>query len=235
MLMQKPFPLRYLFFIGCTVTLMIVGYFHREVLWRQMQYYYTLFSDRDLIKSFISSFGYGAPVVFILIQILQVMLAPIPGEVTGFIGGYLFGIIRGFLYSSVALALGSWINFGLARYLGKPLVRKLIPAGKLERFDAVLKRQGILVVMVLFVFPGFPKDYLCYFLGLSAFPWKVFLVIASIGRLPGTLMLSLQGSFLYERSYGPLAVVAGLSLLLAYLGYRYRERIYRWAERLNNG
>ncbi len=218
----------------CAAVLLALIYADRSGLWRQLAPYYALFTDRERIKAFISSFGFGAPAVFMLIQVLQVMFAPIPGEATGFIGGYLFGTARGFVYSSVALAAGSLINFWIGRVLGKPVVRKLIPLEKLERFDAVLKRQGIVLVAILFVFPGFPKDYLCYFLGLSTLPWKVFLVIAAIGRMPGTLMLSLQGAFLFERSYGLFALIVGLSLLLAYLGYRWRERIYQWVERLNS-
>ena len=66
--------------------------------------------------------------VFMGIQILQVIFAPVPGEATGFIGGYLFGVLEGFLYSSLALAIGSWINFSIGRFLGVRYVRKMIPA-----------------------------------------------------------------------------------------------------------
>lgn len=137
------------------------------------------------------------------------------------------------MYSSIALAVGSWINFALGRLLGKAVVQKLIPPEKLDRLDAILKRQGIVVVAILFIFPGFPKDYLCLFLGMSAMSWKVFLVIASIGRMPGTLLLSLQGATLYEGSYGLFILLVILSLIFACLGYRYREPIYRWVERIN--
>ena len=82
--------------------------------------------------------------------------------------------------------MGSWINFAIGRFLGKRFVRRWIPAAKLERFNRLLKRQGIIVLLILFIFPGFPKDYLCLFLGLTAIPRNVFLVIASIGRMPGT-------------------------------------------------
>ena len=101
------------------------------------------------------------------IQILQVIFAPVPGEATGFIGGYLFGTIKGFLYSSIALTIGSWINFAIGRFFGERYVRKLIPPAKFEKFDRILKHQGVIIIFFLFVFPGFPKDYLCLFLGLS--------------------------------------------------------------------
>lgn len=194
---------------------------------------YRWVSDRDQVEQFVAAFGRGAPLAFMSLQVLQVVLAPVPGEATGFIGGYIFGAARGFLYSSLALAAGSWINFAIGRFLGRRYVRRWIPTDKLARFDRLLKRQGIIVLLILFIFPGFPKDYLCLFLGITALPLKAFLLIASIGRMPGTLMLSLQGEFLFQKNYAVFAVVFGVTLLVAVLSIRYRETIYRWMEKLN--
>jgi len=194
---------------------------------------YRWISDRDQVEQFVTAFGLGAPLAFMSLQVVQVVLAPVPGEATGFIGGYIFGTARGFIYSSLALAAGSWINFAIGRFLGRRYVRRWIPTDKLARFDHLLKRQGIIVLLILFIFPGFPKDYLCLFLGITAIPLKAFLLIASIGRMPGTLMLSLQGEFLFQKNYAIFAVVFGVTLLAAALSIRYREIIYRWMEKLN--
>jgi len=202
-------------------------------LWEKTVYYYHLLSDRDQIKSFVASFGPWAPVIFILIQILQVIFAPIPGEATGFIGGFLFGTAKGFLYSSIGLTAGSWINFSIGRFLGTRYVRKLIPEAKLDRMDKMVRRQGTIVLFILFVIPGFPKDYLCLFLGLSTLPLKVFLIIVGIGRMPGTLILSLQGSYVFEQKYGLFALIMGFCLIFIFLGYKYREPLYRWLEKFN--
>ncbi len=172
--------------------------------------------------------------VFMGIQILQVIFAPVPGEATGFIGGYLFGVLEGFLYSSLALAIGSWINFVIGRFLGVHYVRKMIPADTFERIDALLKRQGVIVLFLLFIFPGFPKDYLCLFLGLSTLPLKVFILLATVGRMPGTFLLSLQGAYLFEENYVVLGLVAAGCAILAFIIYRYRESLYRWIERFNS-
>ncbi len=222
------------FFIFILCIGLLLGYFYRVQLWEKITHYYLLFTNKDQIKTFVDSFGAGAPVVFILIQILQVLFAPIPGEATGFIGGLLFGASKGFLYSSIGLTAGSWIIFVIGRLLGKRYVRKLIPIKQLNRFDLLVKRQGVVVLFLFFLIPGFPKDYLCFFLGLSDLPKKVFIVITAIGRMPGTYMLSLQGAFLYEQMYGLFALILGLCVLVALFAYRYRERLYRWIERLNN-
>jgi uncharacterized membrane protein YdjX (TVP38/TMEM64 family) len=213
--------------------LLVLGYLYRIPLWENLTCFYDISTDREKVKAFVTSFGTGAPVVFIVIQILQVLLAPFPGEATGFIGGFLFGGIKGFLYSSIGLTLGSLLNFTIGRFLGKRFVRKLIPRAQLKRMDDLVKRQGVIVLFGLFIFPGFPKDYLCLFLGLSAIPLKIFFILTAFGRMPGTLMLSLQGSYIFEKRYGWFALILGICLVLIFLAYRYREGVYKWIERLN--
>jgi uncharacterized membrane protein YdjX (TVP38/TMEM64 family) len=85
----------------------------------------------------------------------------------------------------------------------------------------------------MFVIPGFPKDYLSLALGLTTLPLKVFAILACIGRMPGTLVLSLKGASLYDQNYVLLAVVAAACLMMALLAYRFRDPIYRWVEKMN--
>ena len=221
-----------LFGAGLLLVFLVIT-FH-DPLWQATVRLGESLSNREEIQAFISRFGVLAPFVFMIVQFLQVILAPIPGEATGFIGGYLFGTLKGFVLSSIALALGSWVNFLIGRFLGRRYVRKLIPRDKLKRFDTFIRRQGVLVLLIFFIFPGFPKDYLCLFLGLTALPLKVFVLISAFGRMPGTFMLSLQGASLYEGNYLAFAVLAGICLIVALVVYRFRERIYGRVEKMNN-
>lgn len=193
--------------------------------------FYDLLTDRARVISYIDEWGAAAPLVFIGLQIMQVFLAPLPGEISGLMGGYLFGVLPGFVYSSIGLTAGSMINFGLGRLLGNRLVRKLIPEYHLERMDRYLVRQGLFIALVLFVLPGFPKDYLSLFLGVSSIPFRVFVPVAALGRMPGTLMLSLQGAFFFERKYVPMGLVLLAGIVLLFIVYRHRKTLYRWAER----
>jgi len=207
---------------------------HEERLRTLAGSFFRLLTERGQTEAFVRGFGpWGGPLAFIAVQVLQVVLAPVPGEATGFIGGYLFGAGPGFVYSSIGLALGSWINFRIGRLLGRRVVRRMIPPARLARMDRAVTHQGVLVLALLFLFPGFPKDYLCLLLGVTALPQRVLVVIAAFGRMPGTLMLSLQGALLYERLYGLFAAILLVSLGLVLLGYRYREPLYRWLEKIN--
>jgi uncharacterized membrane protein YdjX (TVP38/TMEM64 family) len=103
-----------------------------------------------------------------------------------------------------------------------------------SRFDFLLKHQGAIVVFFLFLLPGFPKDGLCFFLGLSALPIKVLVLLSAVGRIPGTLMLCAQGASLYKEDYMLLGILIGLCLVMGLLAWRFRESIYRWIEKQNH-
>ena len=188
--------------------------------------------DRERVKDLVSGAGSGAPLIFVLIQSLQVVLAPVPGEATGFIGGYLFGVLPGFAYSTVGLTLGSWANLFLGRVLGRRYVRRLVPRRQLKRFDAMIRHKGLMVVFLLFVFPGFPKDYLCLFLGMSELPIRVLLLLSCVGRSPGTLVLSLQGALLSEGDYFLLCLAVAVFAATGGVFYLCRHRFYRWVEKV---
>jgi len=213
--------------------LLLAGYYFRTPIREMGIYIYDVLTDREAIKAYVLSWGMAAPIVFAGIQILQVVLAPIPGEATGFIGGYLFGALNGFLYSSIGLSVGSLINFGIGRLLGKQFIRKLIPASQIKQLDKLVHRQGAIVLFICFLFPGFPKDYLCLFLGISDIPFKLFFLMATFGRMPGTLALSVQGASLYQQQYVLAAVILAICLVSAWLSYRYKDDLYKWMDKMN--
>ncbi len=226
---------RHKILVVCIVAaILFAGFWHRAAVYTMVQPYYELLTNRDQITTFVTAFGALAPLVFMVVQILQVIFAPFPGEATGFVGGYLFGTLAGFIYSSIGLTVGSVINFLIGRFLGKRYIRKLIPARYVEKFDGFVKHQGLLVLLILFIFPGFPKDYLCLFLGLSTLPLKAFILLATFGRMPGTFMLSLQGASLFEKNYAMFALLFVFCLIISFFAYRYRENVYQWIERMNN-
>lgn len=206
----------------------------RYVLWGGACYYCERFADKEWIQSVLKAAGPLAPILFILIQVLQVVFAPIPGEATGFIGGFLFGAPLGLLYSTIGLTIGSVLAFLIARWLEEHYVARWIPKEILQKFDFLMERQGALISFILFIFPGFPKDYLCFVLGLSRMPLKLFLLICTVGRIPGTLLLTLQGAQVYKGNYYSTLIILLLCLVLvAVLGY-YREAVYRWIRRFDH-
>lgn len=186
------------------------------------------FKNRVELRIYLKSWGAWAPVVFIMIQALQVVVAPIPGELTGAVGGFLFGTWRNVLYSSVGLTLGSIIAFWAARLIGLPLVKLVVSQETLEKFDFLMKPRGEVFTLILFMIPGFPKDVLSYLLGLSPMRFVAFIVVCSVGRIPGTVMLSLGGAAFYKENWVVLGAVALVCLVSFIVVYLRKERIWNW-------
>ena len=192
-----------------------------------------LLTSKSRLLEFIRDNRTHAATIFIGLQVVQVVAAPIPGEVTGFVGGILFGPVWGVVYSTIGLTIGSWIAFMLARWLGRPIVERIASRATLERYDYVMKHKGLLLAFLMFLIPGFPKDILCYILGLGHMQQRDFLIVSAAGRLLGTVLLTVGGSFFRDAHYGAFFTVVGVSLAIILLVMIYRDRVERALQRIS--
>jgi len=214
------------------ITLLIALY--NSQLWVQATKLWELFQDRRQLKRVIKSFGPSSPLIFILLQIIQVVVAPVPGEAIEFLGGYVFGVWAGMVYSLIGLILGSGIAFGIARIFERQAIERFVSPELRKKFDYLIGHQGVILSFLLFLIPGFPKDTLCYILGLTPMHWGIFLIISTLGRIPGTLLATLQGAKTFDQQYVTLIVLLVISALIALVFYIYHENIHRWIKKLNN-
>jgi uncharacterized membrane protein YdjX (TVP38/TMEM64 family) len=209
-------------------------YQYNSQLWVKLVNLYDILHDRQELKEAIRSYGPYSPLAYILIQTMQVVAAPIPGGAIEFMGGYLFGVKAGLLYSVIGSLLGSWIAFSLARVFEKLAVEKFVSVQNRKKFDYLIGHQGVILSLLLFFIPGFPKDALCYILGLTPMHMGIFLVISTIGRFPGTLMACLQGGKAFEYQYKTLIILLGVSALVILIFYIYHNEIHQWIKGLTD-
>jgi uncharacterized membrane protein YdjX (TVP38/TMEM64 family) len=125
----------------------------------------------------------------------------------------------------VGLTLGSLFSFLISRRLGMPFVRRFVGEEIMAKFDYLMEHQGAFFSFFFFLIPGLPKDYFCYLLGLSPMHMVTFLIICAVGRIPGTLLLTMQGNSVRSEQYRSFFVVLGLALILIVFAVIYRDRI----------
>jgi uncharacterized membrane protein YdjX (TVP38/TMEM64 family) len=208
-------------------------YHYNTQLWHEAVRLYYILQNHHRLKGIILSYGPYSPLAYILLQILQIVVAPIPGGAIEFLGGYIFGAKIGFIYSMIGVILGSWLAFSLARIFEKWAIEKFVSEEIRRKFDYLIGHEGVILSFLLFLIPGFPKDALCYILGLTPMHLGIFLVISMIGRVPGTLMATLQGAKAFDHQYKIFLILLGISVLIILVFYVYHEEIHQLIKKLS--
>ena len=184
-----------------------IFYLYEQEGWKEVLFFYRHLLNPKRLRLFIESFGPFAAVVFVVVQALQVVFAPVPGEATGFVGGYLFGNVLGVILSTIGLTLGSIGAFYLARIFGLKLVERVVKPEYIKKFNDFVTHRGLYISYILFLIPGFPKDSLCYLLGVSHIKFLDFFLMNFLGRLPGTFILTFQGTAVKDARYKSFLVL----------------------------
>ena len=164
----------------------------------------------EALRAALHGWGIFAPLIFIGMQALQVLIAPIPGEVTGFLGGFVFGEWLGLAYSMLGLTAGSLLAFAVGRWLGGAFIQRLVSPAAWARLGFVVEAEGAILCFLLYLIPGLPKDLLCYLFGLSPMPFWLFALTSTLGRLPGTWVLSAEGARTASGHYVEMALILGI-------------------------
>jgi len=167
--------------------------------------------DQQAVSQYLHGFGAWGPLVLILAQLMQVMLAFIPGHVFLVAAGYVYGFTTGLLLNYAAIVAASQLAFCLARWAGRPLVSRLVPADLLDRWYRIGERRGFAFFTIAFVLPVFPTDLMNFVAGLSGISPMRFLAANMLGRLPSAILLTLIGSHglqISSLTWGVLALLA---------------------------
>ncbi|MBR5391136.1 MAG: TVP38/TMEM64 family protein [Clostridia bacterium] len=149
--------------------------------WRQ-----GLLRDAARLQAFIGGKGVWAPLIFILMQIMQILMAFVPGGILLTAGVVCFGPWLGLLYNFAGTLLGSAINFAIAKRWGRPLVHRLVSEQTRLNYFKWLEENHTRFTWLFaaaILLPFFPDDALCLIAGLTEMSWKRFLLILLL-KLP---------------------------------------------------
>lgn len=143
-----------------------------------------LFSSQGTMEHMISGLGIFGPLLFTLLQIVQVVIPIIPGGVSCLAGVVLFGAWKGFACNYIGICIGSFAAFALSKSCGRPLLLKLFGQKQLDKYDGWTKdkeRFDRIFALAIFL-PVAPDDFLCYLAGTTAMSWRRFVTIILLGK-----------------------------------------------------
>lgn len=148
--------------------------------------------DKMLLVEYIKRYGPIAPLFFICLQAIQVVLPVVPGGASCLAGVLAFGPMLGFIYNYLGLTIGSLIAFYLSKKYGLTIVRKLFKEETIQKYLHYIQNNKFNKIFFWGIFlPGLPDDLLCYIAGLSKMTYKKFIFIILIGKPLALLMYSI--------------------------------------------
>ena len=169
-----------------------------------------------------------AALIIIAIQILQVVVCILPGQPIQFAASYMFGVLGGLLLSLAGAVIGVVISFFTAKVLGRDAVHMIFGEERVSDYQRKLNSgKGLTIAFLIYLIPGIPKDLVSYVAGISEMRFLPFLLVPTVGRIPGMAGSLLFGYFFREKNYigvAAVCVVMGLMLLTVFIK---RKDIFR--------
>ena len=171
--------------------------------------------------------------LFIAIQIIQVVVCFLPGQPIQFAASYMFGVGTGFLLSITGAVIGTTISFFLAKMLGSEAMHLLFGEEKVKKYQSKLNSgRGLLGAFLIYLIPGVPKDLVSYAAGISEMRFRPFLLASTIGRSPAMLGSLLLGHFFGRQNYEAIIILSVVIVLLMLAGIIKRNELIGFLDRI---
>ncbi len=220
--MNKANTVKLIFFIIIIVILLIIG----VILTPYLSELNNL-DDAERLLDSIRELGVFGILVFSTIQMLQVVIFVIPGEIIEVLAGMLYGAIGGFVVCMIGIAIGTTIIFSLAKKLGLTSIQSLFKNSDHKLIKFLEKNNRVeIIIFILYFFPGLPKDMFTYFVPFTNVSLKKFLAITLVARIPSVISSTFVGAALLEGNIFIAVIIYAVIGLLAAVAYIY-QRVHK--------
>lgn len=190
-------------------------------------------SSMESVNHFFRQYRTESVFVYIGAQIAQIVICIIPGQWLQFAAGYMYGFWLGFLFSLIGAAIGSILTYYLAKLLGRDAMHLIFGEAKINEFIHKLNsKKAIVIVFLIFLIPGVPKDLCNYAAGISEMKLKPFLIVSLVGRSPGMMGSLLIGRQIEAGYYTGAIIIAVIAAALCVLGVIMRKKLTVWLDRI---
>lgn len=192
-------------------TLLIILY----VVFIFVIWYYvsTFLVDKEHVRELVFGYGIFAPIIFMLIQVGQNVIAPIAHYPILLAGGFVFGPILGFVYNWLGTSVGTILVILLTRKFGRPLVNKMVSHKFIEKYDHFIQKLSPFGLFLIYALPVFPDDEISYLIGVSAMPIKSIIFAVVLGKIPGASL-----SFMGDKIIGGMSTTAIIQVAVLIVG-----------------
>ena len=201
-----------------------IWFFHQDVIKQ--------FSDIDDVKALFAQYKTTGIFVYIGLQMVQIIISLIPGQALQFAAGLLYGFWVGFLISLIGAIAGTIVTYYLAKLLGRDALHVLFGKRNIEEnLKKINSKKGYILVFLIYLIPGVPKDLCSYAAGLSNMKLSAFLILSTAGRTPGMMGSLLIGREIGEGNYTTVIIIGVVAVVLFILGIIYHSKLTNYIDR----
>ena len=183
---------------------------------------------RERFSVWVAGLGWKGVLVLFGLQMLQILVAVIPGGPMQLIAGAAYGAWGGLAILETACAAATVIIFFMVRKFGNPFIIRFFGAGVLSSWGFLKdEKKTALVTFILFLIPGMPKDTLTYLAPLTKLSLVQFTLISVVARFPAMFSSTVMGDAVMQGKWLVFLLVFGLTALIGILSIQARDKIIR--------
>ena len=186
---------------------------------------YQLFGDVEYIQSLVEGRGVYGLFMLLALQLVILVIAPIPGHAIGVAYGLIYGVYWGTLFGLIGTTIGTIIAVLISKKYGKPLVESVVGEEKMDKYEDVTDSTDIYPFVILIIFPLIPGDIIPYLAGLTNIKTKRIIIWLSIARIPGLVSLTWFGESLATANYTIMLLLVAIIILVSALAYWKKQKI----------
>jgi uncharacterized membrane protein YdjX (TVP38/TMEM64 family) len=180
-----------------------------------------------IVRAWLEPLGPLAPLAFFLLNVIQIVVAPIPGYPVQVLGGILFDFIPGSIYTVGGLVVGGTLAAWLSRRLGRPWLERRLGAETLEHWGAIAHIDSFWTWWLILLIPIGDLPY--FFAGLTRIRLRTFALAILTSRGPFTILIVWMGSSVADLPLTWLALLLAVIGLVVVIGFSQRSRLEAWA------
>jgi uncharacterized membrane protein YdjX (TVP38/TMEM64 family) len=208
---------RWLVIVAAIIIVLVLGFF--------TVHFYKTFNSLSKIKGLVEQLGIWGPLGIIALQVIQIVIAPVPGTLVALASGYLFGTGMGTVYSMIGIIIGTAIVLLLSRWLGRRIILLFMKKETLAKWDGRFQKWSLTVIFLLYLIPNPLGDMVSYLAGLTAWPMLTLIIIAVLGRLPFVAVSSFIGHKATALSAEEILLLIAGMIAVGVIYYFLRNRI----------
>jgi len=188
-------------------------------------HFYPDFDSLAKVKGLVARLGIYGPLGSIALQVVQIVIAPVPGTFITLASGYLFGAVAGTVYSMIGIIVGTGVVLVLSRLLGRRIILLFMKKETLAKWDGRFQKWSLTVIFLLYLVPNPLGDMVSYLAGVTAWPLPTLLLVAALGRLPFSIVTCFIGYKASSLSAIEIVVLIAGFIAVGALYYVLRNRI----------